>query len=367
MIRLKNTSTILYLNIRFTILYMESIDLLARENEFKKLNKQLEKKTETLMKEIEQVMQKQDIFSEFSNRLVQTPNRHLRKHCDSPITPDKIPTKVQIKKKENSPKNNNTDYNTGTDNEIKKCISNVCEWCQMRNKENDHMEFLYAFVSVNVKENVLPQSFVKDRVTVENVCKFLSAKVKLMQEQIDKLQATIDKMAKQCEGHMGQLAGMESERLSLVSRANTLRSEVADVRAKYAAVNNKFNEKDRLYKEQRSVSDKLTVEMKSLRAKNANLEARGASQEEAIVSLKHQLETVKLSDKEFRDATRNLSASHQNAICQLEAKVKSLNSRIDKQAALIDNLKKQNALLATEGALKALEREYNEFLNSDLE
>lgn len=35
---------------------MDAIELLARENEFKRLNKQLEKKTESLMKEIEHVM-----------------------------------------------------------------------------------------------------------------------------------------------------------------------------------------------------------------------------------------------------------------------------------------------------------------------
>ena len=35
---------------------MDSLDLLAREDEFKKLNKQLEKKTESLMKEIEHAM-----------------------------------------------------------------------------------------------------------------------------------------------------------------------------------------------------------------------------------------------------------------------------------------------------------------------
>lgn len=35
---------------------MDGADLIARENEFKKLNKQLEKKTESLMKEIENVM-----------------------------------------------------------------------------------------------------------------------------------------------------------------------------------------------------------------------------------------------------------------------------------------------------------------------
>lgn len=37
-------------------LIMDSLELLAREDEFKKLNKQLEKKTESLIKQIEQSM-----------------------------------------------------------------------------------------------------------------------------------------------------------------------------------------------------------------------------------------------------------------------------------------------------------------------
>ena len=48
-----NIYHIIYLN---NISIMDAADLLARENEFKKLNKQLEKKTETLMTEIENVM-----------------------------------------------------------------------------------------------------------------------------------------------------------------------------------------------------------------------------------------------------------------------------------------------------------------------
>lgn len=35
---------------------MDAVELLAREDEFKRLNKQLEKKTESLMREIEHVM-----------------------------------------------------------------------------------------------------------------------------------------------------------------------------------------------------------------------------------------------------------------------------------------------------------------------
>ncbi|XP_069364072.1 testis-expressed protein 9-like isoform X2 [Maniola hyperantus] len=431
---------------------MDSEDLLARENEFKKLNKQLEKKTESLMKEIEHVMQKQDIFSEFSKLTLSPVHRNIKQHCcatpsSSNTTPEKKSTtphkntkklhhqKVPIANKNNVSNefvNNNittnadvkiNGYNNVTSTEANRCGCNNVTNCTEANKNGcnnitnciqeanrcgynnitnctgdningcnntsctdiqtsntrcscecyilssdkkaNDFEFLYAFVSVNVKDNVLPTSFMKGNLTVENVCKFLSAKVKLMQEQIDKLQATIDQKAKQCDKHMAYLAELESERLTLLNRANNMRADTAHTKAKHAAAENRLAEKDRLYKEQRSVTDKLTNELKQLKSKNASLEARCASQDEFITTLKQQLETAKMTEKEFRDSTRTLSASHQSTIQRLEARVKTLTLRTDRQTALIDNLKKQNALLQTDGAVKALEQEYCEFLKQD--
>ncbi|CAH2269155.1 testis-expressed protein 9-like [Pararge aegeria] len=387
---------------------MDSEDLLARENEFKKLNKQLEKKTESLMKEIEHVMQRQDIFSEFNKLTLSPVHRNTKKHSCASSSKNTTPEKkcqTQLKNTKNHQQkvvvtnnttNSNIDvfdrncnesmngYNSITNckqdnineyNSITNCsasqIANTrcnCE-CYIlsdsNKRRNDDLEFLYAFVSVGVKDNVLPPSFMKDNLTVESVCKFLSAKVKLMQEQIDKLQMAIDKKAKQCDKHMTHLAELESERLTLLNRANSMRSGTADMKAKYAAIQNKLNEKDRLYKEQRSVTDKLTTELKQLKCKNASLEARCASQDESMSTLKHQLEAAKISEKDFRDSSRSLSATHQTTIQKLEARIKTLTLRTDRQTALIDNLKKQNALLQTDGALKALEKEYCEFLKQD--
>ncbi|XP_045782433.1 putative uncharacterized protein DDB_G0282499 [Maniola jurtina] len=432
---------------------MDSEDLLARENEFKKLNKQLEKKTESLMKEIEHVMQKQDIFSEFSKLTLSPLHRNTKIHCcatlsSSNTTPEKKCTtshknnkkvhhqKVPIPNKHivtNEFVNNNItnanakvngynnvtsiDANRSASNNVTNCTEgtevNRCGYNNITNCKEDNrnvynnvtnctevnrsgynntsctdtqtsnnrcncecyvlssdkkandFEFLHAFVSVNVKDNVLPTSFMKGNLTVENVCKFLSAKVKLMQEQIDKLQATIDQKAKQCDKHMTHLAELESERLTLLNRANSMRADTAHTKAKHAAAQNRFAEKDRLYKEQRSVTDKLTNELKQLKCKNASLEARCASQDESITTLKQQLETAKMTEKEFRDSTRTLSASHQSTIQRLEARIKTLTLHTDRQTALIDNLKKQNALLQTDGAVKALEKEYCEFLKQD--
>ncbi|XP_050359069.1 testis-expressed protein 9-like isoform X1 [Nymphalis io] len=362
---------------------MDSLDLVARENEFKKLNKQLEKKTESLMKEIEHVMQKQDIFSEFSHNLTLSPAHKTNRHCCEvqKVSTDSKETVNNTKKSrplsKNKPKiipnlesRDNSNFEKGTiekTNETNMLKAKPCCCLLSNNKKiNDDLEFLYAFVSVNVKDKILPESFVKDKVTTENVCKFLSAKVKLMQEQIDKLQGTIDKKIKQCEGHMTHIAELESERLTLINRANSMRSETADIKAKCAVMQNRLDEKERLYKEQRSDTDRLTSEVKQLKTKNINLEARCASQEEVISNLKQQVEAAKLYEKDFRDSTRSLATSHQNSITRLEGKIKILSTHIDKQTSLIENLRKQNALLLTEGAVKALEHEYCEFLNQDL-
>ncbi|XP_050669266.1 testis-expressed protein 9-like isoform X2 [Leptidea sinapis] len=342
---------------------MESADLLARENEFKKLNKQLEKKTETLMKEIEEVMQKPDIFSDFTRNLSGTPvHVNTRRHsCDTPkLTEKNFKPAAKAKKAVEVEKAESAD-----DTGLQKCSRNVCDWCSIRSNKNDDYEFLCAFVSVSVKDNVLPKSFLKDKITTEKVCKFLAARVKLMQEQIDKLQSTIDKMAKSCDNHMSHFTDLETERLSLINKANSLKSETSDVKAKYAVLQNKLNEKERMYKEQRSTTDRLTNELKIVKSRNVSVEARCAAQDETIATLKQQLESAKTSEKEFRDATRNLSTSHETAICRLECKVKNLNKRIEKQTALIDNLKRQNALLATDAAMKMIDIKYSDFLNSD--
>ncbi|XP_053621659.1 testis-expressed protein 9-like [Plodia interpunctella] len=378
---------------------MDSLDLLAREDEFKRLNKQLEKKTESLMKEIEHVMQKQDFFADFSHSLTYSSKPAPKKHChDSPAsTPEKAKPK-RTKKKINQPvlkfengthgnkeANDEICANKLTDNETcanectdvtNKCTEDqiscrsctkrvICACCTEPKNNIYEMEFLNAFVSVSVQEKVLPASFLKDRLSVEIICKFLSTKVKLMQEQMDRLQHVIDNKATQCKAHMTKLAELEGERMGMITKTNNYKTAAGDLKAKCAVLDSKLQEKDRLYKEQRSESDKLSTELTRLKNKNIGVEARCASQEQAIDNLKQQLEVAKRAEKEFRESSRNLSASHQNAISRLEARIKSLTSCINKQKTLVENLRKQNAILSTEGALKILEQEYSNFLTQD--
>ncbi|KAJ2938393.1 hypothetical protein O0L34_g13318 [Tuta absoluta] len=367
---------------------MDSVDLLAREDEFKKLNKQLERKTESLMKQIEQAMQKQDIFSEFSHNLTLSPyhtSHNTKKHCcNTPKTSSEESTPIRTKsvtKKEKPVKKNtnseitlsaSTKFENGTENCtdcVKHCGKRVtCDCCasDMRNERiSEDLEFLYAFVSVSVQEKVLPPSFLKERSTVENVCKFLSSKVKLMQEQLNKLQNTINKKAKQCEVHLTHQAELESERMSLLNKCNNLTASTADMRAKYQAASKKLEEKDRLYKEQRSEADKLSSEAKRLRSKNASLEARCASLDDTVDNLRLQVEVAKKAEKDFRDSTRTLSASHQQIITKLETRIKTLTTQCQRQEKLIQNLRDQRSVLTADGALKALEKEYNAFIMRD--
>ncbi|KAL0809510.1 hypothetical protein ABMA28_011050 [Loxostege sticticalis] len=354
---------------------MDSLDLLAREDEFKKLNKQLEKKTESLMKEIEHVMQKQDFFSEFSHSLSATPNTTPKRHqCHKTPAPDAPvnPIKPSILKKRTvkSPKYITVDETRNVEVELKEDNVKrvVCDCCLNNKKEkrDDSAEFLQAFVSVGVQERVFPQSFLKENISVESICKFLSSKVKLMQEQIDKLQDAIDKKAIQCKAHLTQLAELEGERMSLLNKNNNLRSSAADAKAKWMALENRLAEKDRLYKAQRSECDKLSLEAQKLRSSSAAAAARHAAQADALGRVTQQLEALKVEHQAFRDSTRSLSASHQTAISSLEAKIKHLKTDIDKKNALIDTLRRHNAVLNTEAALRALEKDYSNFLNQNL-
>ncbi|XP_072937548.1 uncharacterized protein [Epargyreus clarus] len=370
---------------------MDSVDLIARENEFKKLNKQLEKKTESLMKEIEEVMQKPDIFST-PNLNLNLYNNTTRKHSCSPksspisdscaprttklctnVKPKEIRTRntekicaqteLSLKKECNldSVKKDLHNDNCATSNSCAK--RSECDCCKV--EVSDNMEFLYAFVSFNVKDNVLPQSFLKAKITVQSVCKCLSNKIKLMQEQIDKLQSTIDKKNKQCEAHLTHIAELESERLSLLNTANTMKSDTAEMKAKYLAIQNRLNDKDRPYKEQRGMTDKLTVELKQYKTKNCSLEARCASQEEVIANLKQEIEVAKLSEKEYRTSTRSLSASHESTINQLKSQITALNSRAAKQQELVANLRQQRALLSAGRALRTHTEEYCKLLEGE--
>lgn len=123
------------------------------------------------------LQQKQDIFSEFSHSLTLTPtHRQTKSHCCE--TQTSTPTKeVQIKKnrplsKSIKEKNSNLEtenpksFGNGTQevtDNTEKVNKVTCGCCILSNgrESNNDLEFLYAFVSINVKDNVLPQSFLK--------------------------------------------------------------------------------------------------------------------------------------------------------------------------------------------------------------
>ncbi|KAL4710370.1 hypothetical protein ACJJTC_003767 [Scirpophaga incertulas] len=341
---------------------MDSVELLAREDEFKKLNKQLERKTESLIKEIEHAMQRQDIFSEFSHNLSLTPTHSSKKHsCKSPpLENQDLPQKrpVKLKRATATPQKDSPTSNSVQDEKITQNLNdsvnlrrNSCNCCiaTRRDNKNDDLEFLHAFVSVSIQEKVLPLSFQKDAISIQSVCKFLSSKLKLLQEQIDTLQATLNKKASQCEAHLARHAELESERLGLLNRCNSLQAAAAHANAKSMAAERKLAEKDRLYKECRSECDRLSCDLKKARGEYAAVCSREAAQSD-----------------DFRDSTRALSASNQTTIGNLEARVKVVSAAIDKHAALVNNLRRQNAILRADRALQALEKEYSDFLNQDL-
>ncbi|XP_061726481.1 paramyosin-like [Cydia pomonella] len=344
---------------------MDSADLIEKEKEFKKLNKQLEKKTDSLMKQIEKAMQKPDFFSEIPQNISLHEQSNYKKHCcetpKSSPSPKSTPTKIKTK----SPAKITVKPEPETNYKDHGCDHHACDFRTPEKRRDFDNEFLHAFVIMNIQEKVLPSSFTKGGTTVESVCKFLASKAKLLQEQVDTLQATIDKKASQCEKHLARQADLESERMTFLNNINNLNADLSSAKAKCASLQNRFNEKERICEKQRSELDSQACRMKQLVSKIASEESKQSSYERTVDKLRKELESAKIVEKEFRSASRELSASHRNAISGLESRIKTLTSRIHKQAELIENLKRQNALLITDTAIKALEKEYCKFLDKD--
>ena len=80
----------------------------------------------------------------------------MKHNCHTTETKLSTPEKVKVTaKKEKEIKNNPENFI-----EIPKHNCSCCILLDNK-KNNDNLEFLYAFVSVNVKDNVLPRSLLK--------------------------------------------------------------------------------------------------------------------------------------------------------------------------------------------------------------
>ncbi|XP_041988326.1 uncharacterized protein LOC121739814 [Aricia agestis] len=351
---------------------MDSVSLLERENEFKKLNKQLEKKTEILMKEIENAMAKKDIFSDFSCNLKLSPRfSNPTKHkCDSSSTTSKgssetsktLTPKQTVKKPRGLKKpNGNIDKSDGLQTV---CLSEKqCHCCSL--SPNRDLEFLYAFVSISVKDDILPQSFTKEKINVESVCKCLASKVKLLQEQIDKLKENINIKSRQCSAQMRQLAELEGGRLELQGAAHAARADAVAARAKCQLLQNKLDERDKQLRDSRAACESLSVEVKRARARCGGLEARAAQHEDQVAALRQQLQAAAAAEKEYRDTSRASETAARAAAAQQQQRLRHLQTTVERQARLVANLRRQLALTAASSALGSLEKDYNEFLTQD--
>ncbi|GBP71156.1 Testis-expressed protein 9 [Eumeta japonica] len=354
---------------------MDSVELLAREEEFRKLNKQLELKTTRLMKEVEDVMQKPDFFVDFASSSLYSPARNQKpvhtRHCNDITdrdntknvmnneTPNAKPQSSIKPLKNNNNKNNNRGRNKLEVNQMQK----DCQCCtHKRNQFMGSVEFLQAFIYVNVQDKVLPQAFLKESPGVEGVCKFLASKVKLMQEQMDRLQSVINEKTVQCQRHLTHCAELEGGHLQLVSKARNCEAEVTELRAKCNSLQNKLAEKQREHKEQKTEADRLTAEVKKLKSKLTQAEAKCTHHDDEAARLKQQIEVLKNTEKEFRAASRDHSASQMSAISSLETRNKNLTTAMMKLNELIDNLKKQNAILSANVMIEGLEKEYSKLL-----
>lgn len=111
------------------------------------------------------LQEKRDIFSDFLNNSTLTEKRSHKRG----FIKDNLRSKTENQIKNDDLKLENINLVVKEGNEFKNGMHEKCthteDWlerkCDCISKKNNDLEFLYAFVSVNVKNNVLPPAFLK--------------------------------------------------------------------------------------------------------------------------------------------------------------------------------------------------------------
>ncbi|KMQ89683.1 testis-expressed sequence 9 protein [Lasius niger] len=296
-----------------------SDDLLAREKEFRRLNRELQQKTHDMIKEVDSVIHARDsLFSNASQSYLNFVTKDVRTTHSEDIT---LKTDKQSRTLDGiveiPPENvNNIEISLKKDNSVgnNAIVTLLKGKIDMLYKELQAMQLEY-----NKKCDYSKELEVRNK-------KLDDIQVKL-HNQIGTLNDTITKL--------------ENINSDTVSNCQTLGNE------------NVALKKD---------LEGLKKEINIVSQQSNNYDVRLNRSLESNEKLKNALKCRQIEEKELRNSIRKLQEDKRIAIKSLEKQRNELVQVFKKQALLIDNLKKQNMYLMSNGQIRLTEEDFTKLL-----
>ncbi|XP_046898478.1 testis-expressed protein 9 [Hypomesus transpacificus] len=325
-----------------------AMDFLAKEEEYKRLNAELEAKTADLVRQAEQVMRGQhEVLSKppFSHLDVDLDNENedfrnmnlleppLKQPSAKVVTKKKIGSKTLVPKRHspgNQRKTQTTKAHVADDVAV---LEDFVDFSLAKTIQNIEGKLDDGDTHDNVADDVMPS--VGEEMGSDSQIRFLKAKLRVMQEELNQLSNECNKKDDENSSLSSKVKELEEDRMRLQKTTNIQQNQIE----KHRALAEESGRKCEGLKQQLAVLQKETEGLKRAQTQAASnhsaVEVRLNRALEELERSKTQLNKIKQQSKD------NVTQEHQKMeVLQAE------NKRLEKQKAeLIVGFKKQLKLI----------------------
>ncbi|KAK3930184.1 Testis-expressed protein 9 [Frankliniella fusca] len=293
-------------------------DLLMKEEEFHKINNELEERTSRILKEIDAAKGKAGLLGDNlhqGNHLLPNHSKAFSLKCDSSILKSSMKDEKGIPTK-------------------------------------------------NKKESIEdPLAIRSNGLGYEATNRLLRAKLTILNKEVDTLRQDYKTKSEECRKLSADLTRSEEEGARLESSLATARDASAGLQSKIESISRQLNQSQA---ENLSLNKELVAvkkELKSQKHQSSATELRLNRALEDIEKLRNTAKQAQLQVKEDRESQRKVGDQLQSKIKNLERQRTELMSVCTKQLHLIDNLRRQKVHLEVTRFVTTAETEFDNILD----
>lgn len=319
-----------------------TMNLLNKEEEYKRLNAELEKKTATLVYEAEQVLK--------ANEKLINETDYLDRITDINFLNNET-IKKQTREK--------TQHSLIDLNELahfKQTINNL-EDNQL--DEDDYHSTEQTEETTPTDRQLFPKS--ANDMSSDAQIRFLKAKLKVMQEELDRFQFELNKKEEESLKLAQRCKELDEDRAKQLRISNSHQTQMDKYKKQAEDTQLKLNAQDLQLQSLKKENDQLKKETKKQQIDQQQVDLRLNRALEEIEKYKQQLAKTQISSKDVNEQEKRRIEQLQSDNKRLQKQKLELIQAFKKQLKLIDILKKQKMHLE---AAKMLQFSEDEFINA---